>query len=1188
MRPYFSRGLNELREFFASHQNDALILEALSDELGHRTRPAALALRRDVLQRLGEIKTRKAPPARQAAQSELPLPVPQRRKDPTMAATSEPQRRRQMTSLDDRLKPPLRLKCIEPLGVAGRPSKYVRNPKTDVTLDTRAGMSSIARYSIALAALVSDMRRHRQGTRQITLEDGARIPLDRGHIGYSFAFTEEADLFEDARIELRIGAQRIDGQIVSITSGRIVIAVDEDIGETITHCVLAIDNTALLDVLRERLEKAGGEGRALNTKLADRVVSNSGQEVPVAPPPLSTKFKKGNESQKRVVGLALANEVTYLWGPPGTGKTFTLSILIKELFDRNKRVLICSNTNQAVDQVLLALCKELGTSHPAMEEGRIVRLGRIVHDGLSREYAEYVTLDGIVERRSRDLQKRKTVLEAILESIARRVATAEATLTRFADLDSLRAAITDSTRELVQLRNEREAAVQKRDAAKRRLGNLDREFEKTRTAGALRRMFVRSEKRIAADVENTRAAIATADADTERLLDRLGGSKEKADKLVLKLDELVRTLGTADRAALQTQMETFASERQPHLDELASINNALADIEAAVMRDAAVIGATVTKVYLSAKNLPAFDVVVVDEASMVILPALYFAIGLAREKVVVSGDFRQLPPIVQTEQKAILDEIGIDVFHAAGLVEAVERSGGEPRLVMLEEQFRMHRAICGLISGFMYGGKLRTSASVEDRPRKVRDPLSGQMTIIDTSSLWPFETQTASFSRYNLVHALIVRNLSRQLHEAGHIKADGELGICTPYAAQAKLIRRLIEDEDDLKDVVDVGTVHRYQGDEKTAIIIDIPESVGGGRFIGRFLQGDHPDDDGAKLLNVAASRAKENLVIVANLTYLDDRLPSGALLRDILFQIQTSGQVLDAREILSLQPADLRGLGRPVDIDLETHRTGLFKQKDFETVFGTDVGQAKASVVIFSGFVTPERIGRYGDLFRQKILEGVKIRCVTRPPQYNGSIPTERGKEALDALEGIGVVVDCRRDIHQKIAIVDGRVVWFGSLNPLSHTARTDEIMMRVLAPGFASEVARQVAISAVKHHAAEESTVAQGENPRCGKCGGRTYYFWSNRLQRPFFACESGCGWVHEATVAAMGRQPQQPTDNLPDDGPSCPKCDQPTRRRRGRHRSFYGCTRYPKCDGKIAARQATDLINGGGDGKTRAGGL
>jgi hypothetical protein len=136
-------------------------------------------------------------------------------------------------------------------------------------------------------------------------------------------------------------------------------------------------------------------------------------------------------------------------------------------------------------------------------------------------------------------------------------------------------------------------------------------------------------------------------------------------------------------------------------------------------------------------------------------------------------------------------------------------------------------------------------------------------------------------------------------------------------------------------------------------------------------LQGDHPDDEGAKLLNVAVSRAKKHLVIVANLTYLEDWLPSGAFLHDVLFKIQSSGQVLDAREILSLEPAELRGLGRPVDIDIETQQTGLFGQKDFDTVFRTDVDQARESVVIFSGFVTPERVGSYGDLFRQKILEG-------------------------------------------------------------------------------------------------------------------------------------------------------------------------------------------------------------------------
>src|SRR5438874_13453776 len=43
-----------------------------------------------------------------------------------------------------------------------------------------------------------------------------------------------------------------------------------------------------------------------------------------------------------------------------------------------------------------------------------------------------------------------------------------------------------------------------------------------------------------------------------------------------------------------------------------------------------------------------------------------------------------------------------------------------------------------------------------------------------------------------------------------------------------------------------------------------------------------------------------------------------------------------------------------------------------------------------------------------------------------------------LDALERIGCIVDTRRDSHEKIVIIDGEILWFGSLNPLSHTAQT------------------------------------------------------------------------------------------------------------------------------------------------------
>lgn len=56
-------------------------------------------------------------------------------------------------------------------------------------------------------------------------------------------------------------------------------------------------------------------------------------------------------------------------GYPGTGKTHTLSVLIRILIALGAKVLLTSYTHSAVDNVLLKLLE-----HPAMED-KIVRLG---------------------------------------------------------------------------------------------------------------------------------------------------------------------------------------------------------------------------------------------------------------------------------------------------------------------------------------------------------------------------------------------------------------------------------------------------------------------------------------------------------------------------------------------------------------------------------------------------------------------------------------------------------------------------------------------------------------------------------------------------------------------------------------------------------------------------------------------
>ncbi|MFG6440761.1 DEAD/DEAH box helicase [Roseateles sp. LKC17W] len=67
----------------------------------------------------------------------------------------------------------------------------------------------------------------------------------------------------------------------------------------------------------------------------------------------------------------------FLWGPPGTGKTTTLGVLLAEYLDRHPtaRVLLLSTTNQAVDLATLAVDKALQKGRREPLRATVQRLG---------------------------------------------------------------------------------------------------------------------------------------------------------------------------------------------------------------------------------------------------------------------------------------------------------------------------------------------------------------------------------------------------------------------------------------------------------------------------------------------------------------------------------------------------------------------------------------------------------------------------------------------------------------------------------------------------------------------------------------------------------------------------------------------------------------------------------------------
>ena len=59
--------------------------------------------------------------------------------------------------------------------------------------------------------------------------------------------------------------------------------------------------------------------------------------------------QENRPAQNKAIRSALTNDVTYIWGPPGTGKTTVIGQIIDELYKHDRSVLLVSHTNTAVD-----------------------------------------------------------------------------------------------------------------------------------------------------------------------------------------------------------------------------------------------------------------------------------------------------------------------------------------------------------------------------------------------------------------------------------------------------------------------------------------------------------------------------------------------------------------------------------------------------------------------------------------------------------------------------------------------------------------------------------------------------------------------------------------------------------------------------------------------------------------------
>jgi len=134
-----------------------------------------------------------------------------------------------------------------------------------------------------------------------------------------------------------------------------------------------------------------------------------------------------------------------------------------------------------------------------------------------------------------------------------------------------------------------------------------------------------------------------------------------------------------------------------------------------------------------------------------------------------------------------------------------------------------------------------------------------------------------------------------------------------------------------------------------------------------------------------------------------------------------------------------------------------IFDKSNFLPVYGNDILAAEREILIVSPFVTKRRTLQMMQQLEIALRNKVRVIVVTRPTgDFREKAPTAL-QETLDMLQNAGVSVVFRSNIHQKFALIDQKVVWYGSINLLSFGS-AEESIMRLESPNIAGELLKSM----------------------------------------------------------------------------------------------------------------------------------
>ncbi len=926
---------------------------------------------------------------------------------------------------------------------------------------TKPAFDRVQEFIQALEEEISAIKKGKGGS-IVKVFDGRFLTETAGFFVYMFHLENVLVVLDDTPAEIEIAGRNYRCQVVSVQGLDVQIGIEEFVGRYVAEGKLQTNLWYLLDLLRKKYEES--------LPIADKVFAFgeklfSGKAESLEATPAGPEYGRvkhpPNRSQEQAIQACFSKSLAIIWGPPGTGKTQTISKAIEAHLKAGRRVLLVSHANVAVDEALEKVAEQL-KSDPLYNEGKLVRLGIPHKDSLKNDYWMVIP-ERIVDELAKPLVDEKTKLSSQKNELNEKLQALDTVIAKLQELAKIRQdidALERSVTELTDRIDEIDFLLSgKTDALERNRVKL----KEAKQSSTLKRFFkgLNAEK-IQKQIDYSMIAI-----ETDRRVRSECEIKSTATKSMLEAKkndlrrmsaEVVRHTGIQSITEESLLKQKSESEAQIAANEsrIKDIERKLEELKANILNEARLVATTLTKTY-TAREFPSFpfDVIIVDESSMAPLPHLYWAASKASKAITIVGDFLQLPPIRIADSDTAKQWLGRSIYNILG-IDTISEAEKDTRVTLLATQYRMHPKISDIPNRLFYGGKLN-DAKETSAHENVQDSFSGYeaLTLIDTSSANPWCSQLSQGGRFNLYSALICVSLAHKLVPDYESK---EIGILCPYKAQTRLISKIAEDRGIL-DKIRIGTVHTFQGGEAKAMIIDCVEGPGGKRW--SMLDEVKSNPDARLLLNVAFSRAKAKVYLVAHSDHLRQLFSERTSLIQILDLFKTTGVMVPSEHVVpnyvtddfEKWAEDLMGkANEPMPFT-----EALYTEKNFWPVFLTDLKSATNSVIIVSPFISLNRAGRLMNLFRTLLVRNVGIRIYTRPPSGQPDSLFEQSGVVLTEFRKIGATLILKQKLHQKVALIDGKITWEGSLNILSHKDSTEQ-MRRIEGTKTACEIIRDL----------------------------------------------------------------------------------------------------------------------------------